>query len=204
MGQPKSRRRGEQLEQAILDAAWEELLEVGYQRFTIESVAARAATSKPVIYRRWSNRAELVLAASARRHVVREPDGPPDTGALRTDLLEVFHRLAVRAARMSELIAGVLGEAFRHPEVIEVLRTRMNSSPLAETMNTVVRNAIERGELSEITLTPRLQRLPIDLVRSEAMLCGREFTEEDIASMVDEVYLPLLRGLAVTALETAR
>ncbi|WP_460358133.1 TetR family transcriptional regulator [Actinoallomurus acanthiterrae] len=37
-----SRRRGQELEDALLDAAWEELAEVGYGRFTIEGVAARA------------------------------------------------------------------------------------------------------------------------------------------------------------------
>ena len=54
-----SRRRGTKLEDALLDAAWEELQEVGYTRLTMEAVAARAGTSKPVLYRRWPNRARL-------------------------------------------------------------------------------------------------------------------------------------------------
>ncbi|MEU4746994.1 helix-turn-helix domain-containing protein, partial [Actinosynnema sp. NPDC023658] len=69
----KSRRRGAQLEQAILDAAWDELCEVGYARLTIEGVAIRAGTSKSVIYRRWGSRAELALAAWFRR-VPAEPE----------------------------------------------------------------------------------------------------------------------------------
>ncbi|WHT22463.1 TetR/AcrR family transcriptional regulator [Crossiella sp. CA-258035] len=199
MSAPKSRRRGEQLEQAILDAAWAELNEVGYSRLTIEAVAARAQTSKPVIYRRWSSRAELVLAASHRQNPVRTPHEAPDTGALRTDLLEVFTLIARRAEMMSEMIAGVMGETFRHPEVTALLRQRLNSSPLAETMTTIVRNAAERGELAPVELTPRVLRLPIDLFRADMLLCGGTVPAETIASMVDEIYLPLLRGLAVSA-----
>jgi AcrR family transcriptional regulator len=46
------RRRGRHLEDALLDAAWAELTERGYAGFTLESVAKRAGTSTPVIYRR--------------------------------------------------------------------------------------------------------------------------------------------------------
>lgn len=39
---PNSRRRGEVLENDILQAVWDELAEVGYTRLTMEGVAARA------------------------------------------------------------------------------------------------------------------------------------------------------------------
>src|SRR5580704_17603611 len=58
-----TRRRGEALETALLDAAWEELQAVGYAGLTTEAVADRAGTSRAVIYRRWPKRAELVIAA---------------------------------------------------------------------------------------------------------------------------------------------
>src|SRR6185503_19136250 len=59
----KTRRRGAALEGALLDAAWAELLRGGYSAFTIESVALRARTSRPVIARRWSSRGDLAMAA---------------------------------------------------------------------------------------------------------------------------------------------
>src|ERR1700722_20923204 len=58
-----TRRRGATLEHALLDAAWEELQESGYAKLTMERVAERAGTSRAVIYRRWRNRSELVIAA---------------------------------------------------------------------------------------------------------------------------------------------
>lgn len=195
MSELKSRRRGEALEQAILDAAWDELAEVGYPAFTIEAVAARAGTSKPVIYRRWSNRAELVLAAWGRRVPVQHD--PPDTGALRSDLVELFTRIARRADRMmTEMIAGVMGEAFRHPEVATLLQERLKSPPLVHTVHALVDRAVERGELQPVHLPPRVARMPLDLIRGESMVCGTTATDETIAELVDDVYLPLLRGLA--------
>ena len=59
----RRRRRGPQLEAALLDAAWEELVHVGYASLTMESVAARAHTGIAVLYRRWPNKDQLVLAA---------------------------------------------------------------------------------------------------------------------------------------------
>jgi AcrR family transcriptional regulator len=192
---PRSRRRGAELQQAILDAAWAELHEVGYAGLTIEAVAARASTSKPVIYRRWSSRAELVLAAWG--HKVPATQGTIDTGALRSDLLTLFTRIARRAdTMMSELIAGVVGETFRHPEVIALLRERLKASPLADTMRTIVERGVARGELPPIELPQRAASLPLDLIRIEAMTAGSPIPEEKIVELVDDIYFPMLRGLA--------
>ncbi len=43
------RRRGKALEDAVLDAGWSALLDGGYAGFTVEVVAARARTSRPVL-----------------------------------------------------------------------------------------------------------------------------------------------------------
>ena len=194
MTETKSRRRGAVLEQAILTAAWDELREVGYTALTIEAVAKRAGTSKPVIYRRWPNRAALVIAAWASQRPVETM--LPDTGTLRTDLLALFARVARRAdSMMSEAIAGVMGEAFRHPEVTALLRERLDSAPLSKGIWSIVDRAIERGELADVLIPPRALRLPLDLIRAEAIVCGSPVAEETIVELVDNVYLPLLKGL---------
>jgi len=58
-GEKAERRRGAALEAAILDAAWAELVAAGYAGLTMEAVAARAQTSRPVISRRWPDRAAI-------------------------------------------------------------------------------------------------------------------------------------------------
>ena len=195
MTDTKSRRRGAELEQAILDAAWAELKDVGYTALTIEGIAARAGTSKTVLYRRWSSRAELVLAAW-NQQVPVSLNGPADTGALRSDLFALFTSVAHRVdSMMSEMIAGVMGEAFRHPEVIALLQERLKTAPLTEGVRAIVRRAVERGELSPVEVPPRAARIPLDLIRNEAMVFGSPVSDETIGELVDEVYLPLLRGL---------
>ncbi|MDT7598911.1 MAG: hypothetical protein QOK26_988, partial [Pseudonocardiales bacterium] len=79
------RRRGDALTAAIFDATLTELADVGYAELTMERVAGRARASKGSLYRRWSNRAELVVDAMhhARPHYIE----PPDTGRVRDDLL---------------------------------------------------------------------------------------------------------------------
>ena len=75
--------RAEAREQAILDAALELLMEVGYDRLSMDALAERAHAGKATIYRHWSGKAQVVAAA------VRCMKGPaasqpfPSTGSLR-------------------------------------------------------------------------------------------------------------------------
>jgi AcrR family transcriptional regulator len=79
------------LEEALLDAAWTELTERGYDDMTIDAVAVRAGTSRAVLYRRWPNKQELVLATLA--HEVRKDVVViPDTGCLRGDVIELLQQ----------------------------------------------------------------------------------------------------------------
>src|SRR6478735_5965606 len=73
-------------EQEILDATLEVLAEVGYDRLTMDAVAAKAKASKATLYRRWTNKVSLVIDALHPKGVYVVPD----TGSLRGDLQEVF------------------------------------------------------------------------------------------------------------------
>ncbi|WP_115944262.1 TetR/AcrR family transcriptional regulator [Amycolatopsis thermalba] len=197
MPEPKSRRHGAELESAILDAAWAELVEVGYAKLTMEGVAARAGTSKPVIYRRWPGRPELVLAAWRRR----APDGGdlPDTGALGSDLLALLHRFVHRFQDTPrDVLAGLMSETCRDPEVFALLLKQIAATRQWPAVETVVRKAVERGEIPPVRITPRVARVPLDLIRAEAIFHHREIDEKTITEIVDDVLLPLLRGLAHT------
>src|SRR3984885_584278 len=105
-----TRRRGPALENALLDAAWAELQSVGYAKLTMERVADRAETSRAVIYRRWSNRHELVIAALLHQ----QPAGTgriPDTGSLREDVLTIMRRAARRISDIGPAtVVGLLND----------------------------------------------------------------------------------------------
>src|SRR5580693_5435053 len=101
----RHRRRGPELESALLEAAWNELVEVGFAGLTMESVAARARTGVAVLYRRWANKDELVLAALEHyRHA--HPVGTPDTGSLRGDLLALLTGMSAARAVFTAVAAA--------------------------------------------------------------------------------------------------
>ena len=53
-------------EDEILDATLELLIEVGYDRLTMDSVAKRSRASKATLYRRWETKASLAIDALLR------------------------------------------------------------------------------------------------------------------------------------------
>jgi AcrR family transcriptional regulator len=187
-GQPGRRRRGATLEDAILGAAWDELAAHGYAALTMEKVAVRAQTSKQVLYRRWRNRAELVLAAVRHRWSSLYDDAP-DTGTLRGDLIAVLERMARRYRDIGPDVAhGLMAEVDDlGPEFLNVVQT---------TMTAVLRRAEARGEVRLDAVTPRIATLPADLVRHEMLLTSRPVTDAAITEIVDGIYLPLLDTLA--------
>jgi AcrR family transcriptional regulator len=188
MRQNGSRRRGAELEATILEATWEELAEVGYARLSMEGVAARAHTGKQVLYRRWRNRAELVMAA-VRHRTGSIVDRIPDTGVLRTDVLAVLGQMAQRRLDMgADTIHGVLSELpDLDPEMFGIGRG---------VMSTVLENAAARGEITTSDLPPRVVTLPIDLLRYQLLLSHDPIEETTLTEITDDVFLPLVFALA--------
>ena len=184
-GQPRSRRRGTELEDALLEAAWEEVNAVGYAHLTMEGVAARAQTSKPVIYRRWPSRAALVLAAM-RRRVSSLASEVPDTGDLREDVLIVLRQFKRSYEQVGPDIAhGLMSELHdMPPDAFEVL---------PGVMSTILARGAARGEVDLDGVTPRVASLPGDLLRHALMLSRTPVTEEFLSEVVDDIFLPLVR-----------
>ena len=181
------RRRGPELEAALLDAVWWELAETGYARLTMEGVAARANTGKQVLYRRWPSRVQLVLSA-LRHRWSSLVDDLPDTGALREDVLTLMRRMADRFERMSpDLVHGLMAEA---GEVAPEIRERMGGA-----MQTLLSRAADRGEADPSRITPRVATVAIDLLRHEMFVVGARPTEATMAEIVDDVFLPLVRKI---------
>jgi AcrR family transcriptional regulator len=158
--------------------------EVGYAQLTMEGVAARAGTSKPVLYRRWPNRAALVLAAM-RRQVMPISRDIPDTGTLRGDVLGVLRQLRRRYREIG-------------PDILHGLMTELHEVParvfqvVPEVMMTVLRRAAERGEVRLEKVTPRVASLPGDLLRHELLLARAPASDEFLAEIVDDIFLPLV------------
>ncbi|MER5762662.1 TetR/AcrR family transcriptional regulator [Streptomyces sp. NPDC002082] len=90
---PDATRRSDRSRRAILDAALDLVGEVGYNKLTIEAIAARAGVGKQTIYRWWSSKAAVLLDASLALAGDAQPEGAwgfPDTGDLAADLKSVM------------------------------------------------------------------------------------------------------------------
>ncbi|GAA2214265.1 TetR/AcrR family transcriptional regulator [Nonomuraea monospora] len=193
-----SRRRGAHLERAILDAAWDLLTQVGYARLSMEAVAAKASTSRPVIHRRWPTRARLALAAMD--HFAPAETAPPDTGSLRTDLLALMEQVAGRTKTVhGEILAGMAAETARDPEAARALRAWLTTATRGRHVTAVVQRAAERGEIPAVQLLPRVATLPMDLIRNEVILYGQPPGKQTIAEMVDSIILPAIHQAAAVA-----
>ena len=187
----KTRRRGEALEYALLDAAWAELQAAGYAGLTMEAVADRAGTSRAVLYRRWRNRPELVLAV-IRRHRPLLSGEIPDTGTLRGDVLALLRRMSSRLAEIGpETVYGLLGDYLSDAGMFARGRDQLLSIS-AEVMETILKRAADRGE-ARAGVENRIATLPTALFRNELFLARTPPSEGTLVEIVDDVFLPLVR-----------
>ncbi|KAA8888859.1 TetR/AcrR family transcriptional regulator [Nocardia colli] len=185
-----TRRRGEELEHAILTATLAELAEVGYPALTMDRVAARARTSKTVLYRRWAGRAELVVDACKLGGT--SDVEIPDTGELRADVIALLHQMATKMATpYGGIMRGLLAELTRDPELARLIREHVHTAGPA-TIHTILERAVERGEVDRAVLNSRRATVAPDLLRNHFLLFGVPVEEDVIVGIVDDVYLPLV------------
>jgi AcrR family transcriptional regulator len=187
-----ARRRGAALDTALLEAAWDELAAVGYPRFTLDGVAARAGTSRPVLARRWSSRAELVIAA-VRHHTSAADQVAPDTGTLRGDVLALLRQMSAAVGEFVGVLTFVFADYFsatgRPPAEIREQAIAGRGS----IMTAVIDRAVERGEVDPHLVTPHIASLPVDLVRHYLIMNQAPVPEETLTEIVDRIFLPLVR-----------
>jgi AcrR family transcriptional regulator len=187
----RHRRRGEELEAALLDAAWAELAEVGFPKLTMESVAARAKTGVAVLYRRWHRKDDLVMDAIA--HYGREhPVDVPDTGSLRGDMLATLSNIgegpAVFTTVVSAAFSGLLANTGLPPA--EVRARLISDRPLGSAQ--VYRRAQERGEIDLDSIPEAVLAMPFDLMRHDLLMTLKPVSKERILAIVDDLFLPLV------------
>jgi AcrR family transcriptional regulator len=185
------RRRGEVREEAILLATLELLAEVGYDRMTMDAVAARARSSKATIYRRWPGKPELVVSA-VKRYAASPATAPTESGDLRQDLLAVL--LAMRSSLTGQDAALILGLmiAMRHDaELAAAVRSQVLTDKGAA-FGAVIARAVARGELPATADHALLTEISSAMLFSRLLVTGELLNDAFIHHLVDAVLLPLL------------
>ena len=182
---------------ALRASALELLAEIGYDRLTIDKIAAHAGAGKATIYRRWSGKAELVVdALMSQKGAILEA---PDTGTLRGDLSALINQSDVEDGPLdTEVMIGLVSALPHDAELRDVFRTQL-IEPHTRTLAVVFERAIERGEIRPVAnmemVVSILPALVFHRLLVSATVPDRAFFE----SIIEGVLLPLLE---VGAFET--
>ena len=185
-----TRRRGAELEKAILEAGWDQLLSDGYSGFTFEAIAERAQTGKAVLYRRWSGKEALLLAVITQHHLDDSQD-LPDTGSLRDDVLELLRSRNAIGDHIAALLSAILGAHFddTHVTIAELRRQLLEEH--GPTLRSIVQRAVARGEIPGPAVPERVASLPFELFRAELIMRFDRVPDETLVDIVDTAFIPL-------------
>jgi AcrR family transcriptional regulator len=137
--------RGERVRARILDTAIELVFELGFRAVSVEAIAARIGIAKTTIYRRWPNKAAVVMDAFMER-VGLETLFPPAKTVM--DRVRAQMRAMAKAFRGKDgaLVRSLLAEAQFDPELAKEFRERW-TLPRRKMAAEVFREAIRGGEL---------------------------------------------------------
>jgi AcrR family transcriptional regulator len=194
------RRRGAVLEDAILDAVFDELADVGYAAFTIESVAARAQTGKASIYRRWPTKQDLVLDAFCARF------GRPDeiVDALRNQdistrdlLVALGQRICEVSGQAAEVVRAVACEVTRDAELAAAVEDRVYC-PKRTAIVELLKRGVARGEVRPDAASEFYADVLPAVVMHRMILMNRRATEADVAEIIDRIVMPLIAPVAAS------
>lgn len=187
-GGPRPRVEGER-ESEILDAALVLLGRVGYDRMTMDAVAAEAKASKATLYRRWTSKPSLVVDAILRtKEALQSPE--VDTGSLREDLVQMScGHGGLTDTKSADLMAGIVTALHHDPDFAEEFRTRV-LGPKIETSRRVFERARARGEITADLDLDLLSSALAGIILHRSFVLGLPADEKTVAQVVDEIIVP--------------
>lgn len=138
-------------DRSILRATIELLAEVGYARLTVAEIARRAGVSKPAIYRRWSQKSQLVVEAMVTQ---MRPARSSATGSAAGDLLFLTEQLIDILTRtpLGRVLPGLVAEMAADP-VLATSYRELIIEPNQLDWRAAIERGIASGELAADTDT---------------------------------------------------
>lgn len=180
---------------AILAATRDLLVEMGYQRLSLERVARRAGVGKATIYRWWDSKLDLVLEAAAP-HL--EIGLVPDTGTTRGDLVAAIHQVIGTYA--DPIAAIVIFAVIADLEADTRLRDEFRATwvaPWRQSLVEALRRGIGRGELPADVDLSLLVDLLVGTVFQRVLIVPEPMSAglaDDLVQLVLHGRLPTSKG----------
>ncbi|MEV0846333.1 TetR/AcrR family transcriptional regulator [Streptomyces sp. NPDC049954] len=169
------------------------LAEIGYERLSIDAVAARAHAGKGAVYRRWSGKAEMVMEAVGR---LKGRLAEPDTGSLSGDLEEIACAFSEGGNVFeTRVMLGLISAVMRDSGLREVFEQHFEQSR-RHVLETVLRRAVERGEIAPQRDLELLAGLLPALIFQRVLLRGAPPDSAFVRRVIQEVILPLATSQA--------
>jgi AcrR family transcriptional regulator len=186
----------------ILDATLGLLATAGYDRLTMDGVAAAAKASKATLYRRWSSKAELVIDALLRARIAPDVQ-EPDTGSFRGDLLAMAcDRHGLNDERSLAVMASLITALHHDAEFSKAFHERLLAPKIAVTRR-VYERAQQRGEIrSDADLDLLSHVLPASILHRFFVL-RLPVDEATVTKIIDEIVIPAANGRAAGSVEPA-
>lgn len=180
-------------EEQILDAALGLLLELGYDRFTMDAVAREAHASKATLYRRWESKPVLVIDALMRAKSAPHPVAP-DTGSLRQDLLDTFCGASGLASQVNTGVLAALITAISTDAEFAALFREKFIEPKVAITRAIYERAIARGEIDASVDLDVIGPALAGILLHRVYLLGEPADATTIERVVDRVIMPAVRA----------
>jgi AcrR family transcriptional regulator len=144
---PPGRPRNEEADREIVAATLKLLAEQGYDRTSMEAVAAEADVTRATVYRRWPTKAELVCAALTAYPDDAASAQPQDVRGFLVNMLSAF-REGIQACDGIAICSSLYLNRHDHPEMLEQFRATV-VAPRVERMTAVLRSGIAAGQVRD-------------------------------------------------------
>jgi AcrR family transcriptional regulator len=199
------RKRDSSRDADLLDAALIVLAEFGYEKMTMDAVAAHAKAGKGAIYRRWSSKAELVVDAVARmkRSMVDETN-MRNTGSLRGDLLDLFKPQSTEESEIRMKIMSGLASLMSQDSTLVEAANAAVVEPWSNAHYLLMERAINRGEVSPTADIKTMSRIIPSMAAYRSLIQRKPFAKDFLVSLIDSVVLPALGVLKTSSLSTKK
>jgi AcrR family transcriptional regulator len=186
---PRGRPRDPSRDEAIIEAAIEVLVRDGYDRLSVEGVASAAGVGKATVYRRWANKAELIIDAMA---TLKPTIDTIDTGSLDGDIeLMVAASCSPSSQRLLQVMVSICSALPREPDLLAAFKTRFTEPRIARITAMLVR-ARDRDELGPDVDVAMAASLVPSLMLQRALMTGQPAGRAYAEQVVGSVLLPVL------------